>query len=200
MYESINGRPVKLNHRKVKIFLKKILKRETAEKIRPGERTLAKIKKHTMATEMHIEKKVIVNRPRREVLDYLKHIRNQDHFSVWNLKDPQKKVSTSGTDGSKGFIYTWDSEDKSVGAGTQEIKNIIDGQSIDCRIAFERPMKNVADVKFAVKELKAAQTEVSWEFRGPMKFPMSLFAFIFKRMLGKDMDQSLQNLKKQLEK
>ena len=39
-----------------------------------------------------------------------------------------------------------------------------------------------------------------WIFDSPSKFPMSLFSPIFKRMLGKDLEKSLTNLKSILEK
>jgi uncharacterized protein YndB with AHSA1/START domain len=153
-----------------------------------------------MASEMIIHKSVIINRPKKEVFDYLKLVRNQDEFSVWNMKDPDKKTTYIGTDGTPGFIYTWDSKDKSVGAGAQEIKAIKDGERIDYEVRFERPMKNTSQCYFALNSLPDGRTEVIWDFKGPTKFPMSLFKGIFQKMLGKDMAQSLENLKLKLEK
>jgi hypothetical protein len=149
---------------------------------------------------MFIQKSITISKPRREVYDYLKLIRNQDHWSVWNIKDPAKKVETKGADGNVGFTYSWDSQDKNVGAGTQEIKKITDNQSVECELRFERPMKNIAISRMTVSEANPTQTKVEWSFDGPTRFPMNLFSFIFKRMLGKDMQKGLDNLKSLLEK
>ncbi len=153
-----------------------------------------------MAKKMIIEKSVTINKPVNEVFDYLKITRNQEEFSVWNMKDPGKNTSSRGTDGTVGFIYTWDSKDKSVGAGSQEIKQITDNEIIVYEVRFERPMKNVAETKFILKSVSESRTEVTWSFSGPTKFPMSLFSPIFKRMLGKDILTGLENLRNRLEK
>ncbi|MGH2565196.1 MAG: hypothetical protein ACRDE5_11825, partial [Ginsengibacter sp.] len=86
-----------------------------------------------------------------------------------------------------------------VGAGLQEIININDGSRIDYRLTFLRPMQNTAASSFILSKIDGENTSVIWTFRGPTKFPMSLFASIFKKMLGKQLEQSLQNLKALLE-
>ena len=58
-----------------------------------------------MAKEMIIEKNVSINKNINEVFNFLKQTKNQDQFSVWNMKDPGMKKSHSGSDGTKGFIY-----------------------------------------------------------------------------------------------
>ena len=152
-----------------------------------------------MAKEMKIEKSVTINKPLEEVFDYLKITRNQEKFSVWNMKDPGKKVTSSGTDGTVGYIYSWDSKDKNVGAGSQEIKQIVDNEKIVYEVRFDRPMKNVAETKFILRKVSESRTEVTWSFSGPTKFPMSLLAPLFKKMLEKDILTGLENLKKNLD-
>ena len=152
-----------------------------------------------MAKDMFIHKSIVIDKPRQEVYDYLKFSLNQNKFSVWNMTDPNQKVTTQGKDGTVGFVYTWDSENKNVGAGSQEIKALEEGERIEYELRFERPMKNVAKSEFHLMAINEDQTEVSWDFRGPTKFPMSLFKGIFQRMLGKDLAQSLENLKGVLE-
>lgn len=46
-----------------------------------------------MGKEMLIEKSIIINRSQNEVFNYLKFSKNQNEFSVWNMKDPNQKVS-----------------------------------------------------------------------------------------------------------
>lgn len=152
-----------------------------------------------MAKDMIIEKSVIIDKPKSEVFDFLKFIRNQNQFSVWNMKDPNQQTTEQGTDGTVGYIYTWDSKDKNVGAGAQEIKAIEEGEKIEYELRFERPMKNTAQSKISLESISENQTKVTWDFRGPTKFPMSLFKGLIAKMLGKDIAKSLENLKGKLE-
>jgi hypothetical protein len=153
-----------------------------------------------MAKEMIVEKSIIIDKHSLEVFSLLRITKNQENFSVWNMKDPKKETTSTGTDGTVGFIYTWNSKHKSVGAGSQKIITLIEGELIEYDLKFERPMKNIGRSKFAIQSLSSKQTKVTWTFFSPTTFPMSLFKGIFQKMLGKDILQSLQNLKILLEK
>jgi hypothetical protein len=149
---------------------------------------------------MKIEKSIEINKSSGLVFDYLRITKNQDNFSVWNMNDPDMKKNHYGKDGTIGFIYSWDSTMKNVGAGEQEITGIEEGRSIDYAIRFFRPMKNTGKSKFQITSHGKESTSVAWIFDSPSKFPMSLFSPIFKKMLGKDIEKGLINLKSILEK
>ncbi len=152
-----------------------------------------------MAKEMFIEKSITINKDVHEVYEFLKETKHQDQFSVWNMKDPNMKKTYAGTDGTQGFVYAWDSKDKNTGAGEQETKNIIEDTRIDYEVRFKRPMKNIGKSSFITDKVHNNISSVTWTFACPTKFPMSLFSPIFKKILGKQIDQSLQNLKALLE-
>jgi uncharacterized protein YndB with AHSA1/START domain len=152
-----------------------------------------------MANRMNVLRTITINKPVQQVFDYLKLTKNQDNYSVWNMRDPEMKREFTGTDGEVGFIYKWDS-DKGAGAGEQETMKIELNKRIDHELRFLRPMKTVSAATFLLFPEGDNKTRVEWSFSGPMKFPMSLLKFLFKKMLGKDMDKSLANLKSILEK
>jgi len=149
---------------------------------------------------MYIEKSISIDKSKREVFEYLKYTKHQDQFSVWNMTDPNKTATYIGTDGTIGFIYNWDSKNKNVGAGSQEIISIDKNEQITYEVRFDRPMKNIAQSQFILKEITPNKTELIWTFRGPTKFPMSLLKSLFQKMLGKDISKSLGNIKIILEK
>lgn len=151
-----------------------------------------------MNKEMVIEKHIVINKPAQEVFDYIRLVKNQDNFSKWNMADPTMQKSYSGTDGQIGFIYTWDSKDKNVGAGEQEITAIEAGRKVEYALRFKRPMEQSAKGSFTVNQLSNG-TDVMWGFYGTSTFPMVLFKSIFQKMLGNDLQTSLTNLKKILE-
>jgi hypothetical protein len=60
-------------------------------------------------------------------------------------------------------------------------------------------MKNTGKTSFIISDSGTGITRVEWIFDSPSKFPMILFAPIFKKMLGKDLEKGLANLKTILE-
>src|SRR5688572_18337268 len=85
------------------------------------------------------ERHVVINKPKQEVFDYIKHIKNQDNYSVWAQKDPDMKKEYKGTDATVGFVSAWDGN-KEVGRGEQEITNIVEGERIDVKLRFKEPL------------------------------------------------------------
>ena len=116
---------------------------------------------------MKIEKSIEISRSSREVFDYLKYTRNQDNFSVWNMADPSMKKKYRGTDGTVGHIYSWDSTNKNVGAGEQEIIGIDEGKKIGYELRFFRPMRNVGKSYFLIDGKGESITSVVWTFDSP---------------------------------
>ena len=149
---------------------------------------------------MKIEKAIEIRKSSDVVFDYLRLTKNQDNFSLWNMTDPKMDKKYEGTDGTVGFIYTWDSTNKNVGAGAQEITGIVEGKSIDYELRFLRPMQNTGKSKFEIITKGEGLSTVVWIFDSPSKFPMSLLSPIFRKMLGKDIEKGLNNLKQILEK
>ena len=91
--------------------------------------------------DFSLEKQVFIKKPKQEVFDYLKMIKNQEQYSVWVMKDPAVKIVYTGTDGTVGFTSAWQSNDKNVGVGEQEIKKINEGENMEVEIQFKKPFE-----------------------------------------------------------
>jgi uncharacterized protein YndB with AHSA1/START domain len=153
-----------------------------------------------MGKEMKIERSVFITKPVNEVFNYVKFTKNQDNFSVWNMADPNMKKDYEGTDGQVGFMYKWDSKNKNVGAGEQEIKSIDEAKRIEYEVRFLRPMKNVGKSEFLLDTVNPGQSKITWVFSCLTKFPMTVLKPVFQNMLAKDLEKALNNLKVILEK
>ena len=151
--------------------------------------------------EYTIERGIDIQQSREVVFDYLKYVRNTNNFSVWVMADPNSRRQYIGTDGNVGFIYTWDSDDKQVGAGEQEITSIIDGKKIEFEIRFIRPFKGKAISYMETTSVDENTTHVRWVFKNVMNYPMNIMGLFlnFDKLLGNDQLTSLQNLKNILE-
>lgn len=152
-----------------------------------------------MKKEYKVEREVTINKPKNEVFDYVKHIKNQNTYSVWNMADPNMKQSEKGADGTVGFVHSWNGNDD-VGEGEQEIKNIKEGERIDMELRFKRPMESTGMAYMTTEDAGAGATKVTWGMHGNSSYPMNFMNFMIDGMLGKDLEKSLQNMKGNLEK
>ena len=146
-----------------------------------------------------ISSSIVINKNKKEVFDYVKIIKNQEIYSVWVMEDPNSKKEYIGVDGTVGFVSKWESENKNVGVGEQEIINIIDGERIDIDLRFKKPFEGNQKAANIFKEISQNSTEVTNEFYGYNKYPTNIGVFFIKKILKKTMDQNMQNLKNILE-
>jgi hypothetical protein len=150
--------------------------------------------------EYTIESNVTIDKPKQEVFNYVKYLRNQEHYSKWVMMDPAMKKEFKGADGTVGFVYAWDSLRKDAGKGEQEIKGIIDGKRIDVEVRFERPFAGIAYTPISTESISENQTRVLWEMNGKNKYPMNFMNLFLLKMLAKDMSTSLATLKNIVER
>ena len=149
-----------------------------------------------------VVKEVIVNKSKSVVFEYLKFLKNQNKFSVWASMDPNMKTEYRGTDGTEGFVSAWESENKNVGKGEQEILKIVNGERIDYEIRFIKPFASTSWANMIVASANENQTKVHWEFTGKMKYPtnLTLLFMNMEKMVGNDLEKGLQNLKTIMDK
>lgn len=149
--------------------------------------------------EYSVRCEILVSVPVDKAFDYLRQLKNQDQFNKWVMVDPDMKREFRGSDGTVGFVYSWNGN-KKAGEGEQEITKIEEGKSIDTEIRFVRPFPSVAYATISTEQATGSQTKVIWSNAGTMNYPMNIMRSMIVNMLAKDMDTSLANLKKILEK
>jgi len=148
--------------------------------------------------EYDVTREIVINKPKTEVFDYVKHIKNQDYYSVWNMADPAMKKTHTGTDGTVGFIYHWDGNDE-VGEGEQKITSITEGERVDMDLKFIRPFEGDAHTFMTTKDTTGG-TKVSWNMKGYSNYPMNIMNLFMNKQLGGAFEQGLANMKNNLEK
>jgi hypothetical protein len=151
---------------------------------------------------MHAEREVVINKPKQQIFDYIKYVKNQDNYAKWNKMDPAMKKEYTGTDGAVGFSYAWDSDNKDVGKGSQTIAAIKEGERIDCDLHFIKPWESLAKTYQTVTAVNDSTTKVSWGFESKMAYPMNIMKLFMDmdKMIGDDFSIGLTNLKGVLEK
>jgi len=149
-----------------------------------------------------IQSEVIINRPARIVFDYVKYLKNQANFNKWVMQDPNARRTYTGEDGAVGCICYWDSDNKQVGKGEQEITQLIQDNRIDWALRFKKPFENEADTYMEFMEQSADSVKTLWVFSGKLTYMMKVMHIVFslRKMLARDMQITLNNLKVILEK
>jgi hypothetical protein len=149
--------------------------------------------------EHYVKRDIIINAPCQKVFDYVKLLSNQEKFSKWAAEDSDRKKEFKGTDGTAGYIYSW-SGNKKAGEGQKEIKRVIEGKKIETEMRFTKPMAAIAQVIMETDSVPGDQTKVSWSNRSALKYPLNIMVPMVEKMVAKEMDISLVNLKNILEK
>jgi uncharacterized protein YndB with AHSA1/START domain len=148
-----------------------------------------------------IHREIVIDKPRSEVFNYIRYLKNQDHFNKWVMMDPAMKKEFRGADGTVGFVYAWEGN-KRAGKGEQEIKKIKEGERLDVEIRFEKPFVAIAEAPFMTEPVGDNQTKLKWGMSSSMKYPMNIMLIFMNmdKLLGKDLETSLGSLKRILEK
>jgi len=100
----------------------------------------------------------------------------------------------------KGAVYEWNGN-SNVGQGRMEITESTPASKIAIKLDFIKPFEGHNIAEF-VLEPKGDSTSVTWTMRGPSPYIAKLMSVFFSmdRMIGKDFEAGLANLKATAEK
>jgi uncharacterized protein YndB with AHSA1/START domain len=121
-------------------------------------------------------------------------------WSPWEGIDPGMAREYDGTPEGQGAVYRWSGNGK-VGAGTMEITRVRVPTSITLKLDFERPFEAHNTTEFTLVPV-GGSTRVTWAMSGPNRFLAKVFHVFLDmdRMVGKDFEKGLHNLKTLAEK
>lgn len=154
-----------------------------------------------ISKDISANKEIVINKPKDEVFNYIKYLKNQQNYSKWATLDPNMKNEFRGTDAQPGFVNSW-SGNKKVGEGEQEITAIEEGRALHTDLRFIKPVKSFAKSSMTTTAVDGNSTKVTWGFESKMNYPMNVMKLFMNmsEMIGKDFEVGLSNLKTVLEK
>ncbi|MNX85021.1 Polyketide cyclase / dehydrase and lipid transport [compost metagenome] len=121
-------------------------------------------------------------------------------WSPYEKLDPAMKKTYRGSASGVGAIYEWEGNDK-VGQGSMEIVEAVPGSKVVTKLNFIKPFQanNVAEFTL---EPKGDATHVTWAMRGSNPYMAKVMGIFFDmdKMIGKDFEAGLANLKALSEK
>ena len=149
----------------------------------------------TKPDTFRVERAATVNAPAEKVFPLISDFRQWMNWSPWEGRDPAMKRSYSGAERGKGAVYAWEGN-KNVGCGCMEILEASSPSKIVIKLDFLKPFEAHNTAEFTMLPQGGA-TSVVWVMHGPAPF-MSKVMHVFMnmdRMIGKDFEAGLANLK-----
>ncbi|MFV3411267.1 SRPBCC family protein [Pseudomonas nitroreducens] len=147
-----------------------------------------------------VERTARIQAPPEKVQGYIEDFHLWAQWSPFEKLDPQMQRNFSGTDKGRGAVYAWEGNGK-AGAGRMEILEIDPGSRVTIALDFRKPFtaSNTAEFTLVPRD---GGTEVTWAMFGPVPFVAKIMHLFFDvdRMVGKDFEAGLANLKALAEK
>lgn len=151
--------------------------------------------------EFTVQRTITINKPMKDVFEYIRFLENHKTFSKWTTQEPSKSKPGTGTDGQEGYILSWNNYKEKAGVGELEIKKIINGSRIDLEHHYIKPLKGLANAYMAVNNSSGDSTELKWVYSGISNYPINLLTSIMNmdKIVGRDLENGLSKLKYVLE-
>jgi uncharacterized protein YndB with AHSA1/START domain len=136
-----------------------------------------------------------IKAPPERIFPLIADFRNWSAWSPWEKMDPALKRTYSGAAEGKGAVYEWEGN-KKVGKGRMEIIDAPPSEKVAIKLDFLKPFEAHNTAEFTLQP-RGETTDVTWVMHGPNLFigkVMSVFISM-DRMVGKDFEAGLANLK-----
>jgi uncharacterized protein YndB with AHSA1/START domain len=148
-----------------------------------------------------VQRAAVVKAPPEKIFSLINDFHQWGTWSPWEGKDPGMKRTYSGTASGRGAVYAWDGN-KNVGSGRMEILDASSPSKIVIKLDFFKPFEAHNTAEFTMLQQDDGATNISWVMHGPAPF-MSKMMQVFMnidKMVGKDFEIGLSNLKKLTER
>jgi len=151
-----------------------------------------------------VQRAITVKAPPERIFPLINDFRQWVTWSPYENKDPALKRSYSGAPNGKGAVYGWEGN-KNVGSGRMEILDASAPSKIVIKLDFFTPFEGHNTAEFTMLpqgDATNATTNVAWLMHGPSPFIGKIMQVFINmdRMIGKDFEAGLANLKRLTEK
>ena len=143
-----------------------------------------------------IERTIAIAAPPEKIFALINDFHNWAAWSPWEKLDPAMTRTYTGAASGKGAAYEWDSKSK-AGKGRMLLTRSNASSLIMIQLDFLKPFEahNIAEFSFVAQ---GAATQVTWAMYGPQALLAKIMSLVFSmdRMVGKDFETGLANLKR----
>jgi hypothetical protein len=161
--------------------------------------------------EFRIERGAVIQAPPERIFPLIDDFHQWQAWSPWEGRDPELKRTYEGERG-QGAVYAWDGN-RNVGAGRMEIVNSRAPSNVVIKLDFLKPFEAHNTAEFTMLPRGGAAnaggnvstnvgTDVTWAMHGPAPLVHRVMQVFMNmdRMIGKDFEAGLANLKQAAER
>ncbi|MDE5453421.1 polyketide cyclase [Bradyrhizobium sp. CSA112] len=154
----------------------------------------------TKSNTLRVQRSVSIKAAPERIFPLISDFHQWLTWSPYEQKDPAMKRTYGGAASGKGATYAWDG-DKNVGSGRMEILEAVPPSKIVIKLDFFKPFEGHNTAEFTMLP-QGDGTDVTWVMHGPANFMSRLIQVFMNldRMIGRDFEAGLANLKKITEK
>jgi uncharacterized protein YndB with AHSA1/START domain len=154
----------------------------------------------TRPDTFRIERKATIKAPPERVFALINDFQRWGAWSPWEHKDPAMRRTFGAATGGSGAVYAWEGT-KEVGQGRMEIAESVAPSRVAIKLDFVKPFEAHNIVEFAL-EAGGEATNVTWSMTGNTRYLAKIIHLFIDmdRMVGKDFEAGLANLKAVAEK
>jgi len=154
----------------------------------------------TQPDSYKVQRSARIKAPPAKIMGYLDDFHQWPAWSPWEKKDPNMQRTFEGASSGKGAVYAW-SGNGDVGQGRMEIVEENAPAQLAIKLDFIKPFASSNRTEFALQP-QGESTVVTWTMTGPSLFVTKVMGVFFNmdKMIGKDFEQGLAQLKEAAEK
>lgn len=143
--------------------------------------------------EMAAEATITIEKPKWEVFEYVRDIRNQEDYGVWFQADPDMVIETRGDEGEEGYEYQWESD--VMGKGSQKIIRVVSQDTVltELNFGFGEPALGYT----YIEAISPDKTRVTWGMKGQTPYPFNLMNLMMD--MNQDFEKGVAGMKEMLE-
>ena len=147
-----------------------------------------------------VQRATAVKAPPETIFPLINDFHQWGTWSPYETKDPAMKRTYSGAASGNGAVYAWQGN-KNVGSGRMEILDSSAPSKIVIKLDFFAPFEGHNTAEFTMLP-QGDVTNVTWLMHGPVPFMAKIMHVLMNidRMVGKDFEVGLANLKRLTEK
>ena len=154
----------------------------------------------TLPDTFHVSRSLEVHSPRESVFPLIADMQRFNTWNPFNKKDPNIKGTYSGPTSGPGAKYAFEGNND-VGSGDLAIVDVASPSRVTMKLDMLEPMRASNNITFTL-EPDGQGTRVTWAMEGQMPYIGKVMHLVFNmdKMVGKDFENGLANLKALAEK
>ncbi len=147
-----------------------------------------------------IQRAASMKAPPDMIFALINDFHNLASWSPWEKLDPHLKRTYGGSANGQGATYEWEGN-KKVGKGRMEIMESSPPSKITIKLDFLKPFEAHNTAEFTLSS-QGDSTQVTWAMNGrqPFMFKVMTVFLSMDKMVGKDFETGLANIKSIVEK